>query len=246
MTRPVSNQLMDRAELKQWILRRLGAPLWKIQLCEEHVDDAIEQAVRWFAGKKGVQKLFNVQTYARQVCYDLDCEIDKVLDVAFTTNKMDLSLIFSPYTGMEEKIPYDVFAAGSSGGLYSSYVQSMQYVEMAKRILGAELEWTQIGKQLYLSPPPQSSQVMIVWAKINFTDLTILEERDHELVKRYALAKAMVDLSWIRGNFTEYTNAQGNSIGFNWDRMLDVGLAEIEKLEEEISLSGYPLGFVTG
>lgn len=245
MARTADNQLLDKAEMKQWILRRLGAPIWEIQLCEEHVEDAIEQAIRWFAAKKGQKQLFTIDTIPQQVCYDLDDCIDTVLDVAFSQQKLDLSLIFSPFTLLEEKIPYDVFASGGSGGLYSSYVQSLQYVETAKRVLSAELEWYQKNKQLYVAPVPVNARSMIIWAKINFTQLRDLTERDHDLVKRYALAKAMQDLAWIRGNYTEYPTAQG-STGFNWDRMLSWSETEIEKLEEEIMLSGFPMGFTTG
>jgi hypothetical protein len=245
VARPANNQLLDKPELKQWILRRLGAPVWKVELCEEHVDDAIEQAIRWFAAKKGQQKLFTIEVVPGQPCYELDCEIDKVLDVAFSETKLDLSLVFSPFTLLEEKIPYDVFASGGSGGLYSSYVQSLQYIEMAKRVLSAELEWTQINNQLFLAPSPTGLRTIIVLAKINFTQLQDLMERDHDLVKRYALAKAMQDLAWIRGKFGDYPGAQG-TITFNWDRMLDWADTEITKLEEEIFGAGYPMGFVTG
>lgn len=86
---------------------------------------------------------------------------------------------------------------------------------------------------------------MILWAKTNFTQLTDLKERDHDLVKRYALAKAMQDLAFIRGNYTDYPGAQGTT-SFNWDRMLSWSETEIEKLEEEIMLSGFPMGFQSG
>lgn len=245
MARPPGNKLMNREELAEWILRRLGAPFWDIELCQEHVKDAVEMAVRWFAGKKGVSKLFSIQTLPGVVEYELDCEIDRVIDVAYETHKLDLSLIFSPFTLLEEKIPYDVFASGGSGGLYSSYVQALQYIEMSKRILSAEFEWTEINDKLFISPVPPQSRTLIVWGKINFTKIEELEERDHELVKRYALAKAREDLAWVRGKYGEYPSAQGSTT-LNWDRMLDAAQQEIEKLEEEIMGAGYPMGFATG
>lgn len=245
MARPPHNKLMDRKELEQWILRRLGAPIWKVELCQEHVADAVEAAVRWFAAKKGVQKLFTIDTYPTKVEYELDEEIDKVIDVAFSEQKLDLSLIFSPFTLLEEKIPYDVFASGGSGGLYSSYVQALQYVEQAKRILSAELEWTQVRDKLFIAPPPSHHRSLIVIAKINFTKIEELMERDHDLVKRFALARAMRDLAWIRGKFGEFPGAEG-SVTLNWDRLLDWSDQEMERLNEEIMQSGYPMGFVTG
>lgn len=245
MARSPDNKLLNRAELGQWILRRLGAPVWKVELCQEHIDDAIEQAVRWFAAKKGVQGLFTINAVPNQVCYDLNGQVDKVLDVAFTEAKLDLSLVFSPFTLLEEKIPYDVFASGGSGGLYSSYVQALQYIEMAKRVLSAELEWTQVNRQLYIAPPPVRQRTIIITAKINFTQIEDLMERDHDLVKRYALAKAMQNLAWIRGKFGDFPGAQG-TVTLNWDRLLDWADTEIDRLEEEIFGSGYPLGFLTG
>lgn len=245
MARPPTNQLMTREELRQWILRRLGAPFWEIELCEDHVTDAVEQAVRWFAAKRGVSKFFQITTTSSVVEYQLDSEIDRVIDVAYETLKLDLSLIFSPFTLLEEKIPYDVFASGGSGGLYSSYVQALQYITTAKRILSAEFEWTQFNDKLFLAPPPDGARRLVVWAKINFTKIEELGERDHELVKRYALAKARADLAWIRGKYGEYPSAQG-STSLNWDRLLDESNAEIERLEEEIMGVGYPMGFCRG
>jgi len=245
MARPPGNKLMNRDELYEWILRRLGAPFWDIELCQQHVRDAVEMAVRWFAAKKGVSKLFTIRVQPAVVEYQLDSEIDRVIDVAYETHKLDLSLIFSPFTLLEEKIPYDVFASGGSGGLYSSYVQTLQYIEQAKRVLSAEFEWTEINDKLFIAPPPVDARNLVVWAKINFTQIEELEERDHELVKRYALAKAQIDLAWIRGKYGEYPSAQGTTT-LNWDRLLDTAQTEIEKLEEEIMGAGYPMGFVTG
>jgi hypothetical protein len=249
-TRPPGNKLMNSEELYEWILRRLGAPFWDIELCQQHVRDAVEMAVRWFAAKKGVTKLLFIRVQPNVVEYQLDCEVDRVIDVAYETQKLDLSLIFSPFTLLEEKIPYDVFASGGSGGLYSSYVQALQYIETAKRVLSAEFEWTEIRdgnapSKLFIAPPPADSRNMIVWAKINFTKIEELQERDHELIKRYALAKAREDLAWVRGKYGEYPSAQGTTT-LNWDRMLDAATTEIEKLEEEIMGAGYPMGFVTG
>jgi len=245
MARPPGNKLMNREELGEWILRRLGAPFWDIELCKDHVKDAVENSVRWFAGKKGVMKLFPIQAQSGVVEYQLDSEIDRVIDVAYETNKLDLSLIFSPFTLLEEKIPYDVFASGGSGGLYSSYVQALQYIETAKRILSAEFEWTEINDKLFIAPPPANSRRIIILAKINFTQIEDLEERDHELIKRYALAKAREDLAWVRGKYGDYPSAQGSTT-LNWDRLLDAATTEIEKLEEEIMGAGYPMGFCSG
>lgn len=240
--------LMNEAEMRQWVLRRLGAPLHKVELCEEHVTDAVEQARRWFSAKKGQKKQVYVSVLSSKVEYDLDAidpQIDTILDVAFTQQKLDLSLIFSPFTLLEEKIPYDVFASGASGGLYSSYLQSLQYIEMAKRILGADFEWRQDQRTLRISPIPGDARSIIMDVKLHCVKVEDLNERDHDLVKRYALAKAREDLMWILGKYGEFPGAQG-TVSLNYAILQEQIQAELEKLEEEIFLSAGPSGFLTG
>jgi hypothetical protein len=244
----VTQTLMNESELRQWVLRRLGAPIHKVELCEEHVTDAVEQARRWFSAKKGQKKQVFVSINSAQVEYDLDAidpQIDVILDVAFFEQKLDLSLIFSPFTLLEEKIPYDVFASGASGGLYSSYVQSLQYIEMAKRILSAELEWRQDQRTLRIAPIPAQAQSMILDVKLKCVKVEDLSERDHDLVKRYALLKAREDLMWILGKYSEFPGAQG-SVSLNYALLQEQIQSELEKLEEEIFLSAGPSGFLTG
>jgi hypothetical protein len=239
---------MNESELRQWVLRRLGAPIHKVELCEEHVTDAVEQARRWFSAKKGQKKQVFVTVNASQVEYDLDAidaQIDTILDVAFSAQKLDLSLIFSPFTLLEEKIPYDVFASGGSAGLYSSYVQSLQYVEMAKRILDAEFEWRQDQRTLRIAPIPESARAMILDVKVKCVKIEDLNERDHDLVKRYALLKAREDLMWILGKYGEFPGAQG-SVSLNYAILQEQIQSELEKLEQEIYDSAGPSGFLTG
>lgn len=243
---PVYQKLMNEEELRQWILRRLGGLVQKVELCEDHVTDAVEQARRWFAAKKGVKKTFAIAGLPNVVEYTLDCEIDMVLNVAFTQSKNDLSLVYSPFTLPDEAIPYSVFATGGvSGGIYSDYVQTLQYIEMAKRILSADLDWRQDGRKLFISPPPTVAIPMLVEAKVHFVNIEYLTERDHNLVKRYALACAREDLAWIRGKFDSYPGAQG-TVQLDADRLLQSAQDEKEKLEEEIAGSAGPMGFLVG
>lgn len=239
-------KLMNEDALRQWILRRLGGLVQKVELCEDHVNDAIEQARRWYAAKKGVKKIFSIAGLPNMVEYTLDCDIDVVLEVAFAESKNDLSLVYSPFTLPDEAIPYSVFATGGvSGGIYSDYVQTMQYIEMAKRILSADLDWRQEGRKLMISPPPSVAIPIMLEAKVHTVQIETLSERDHDLVKRYALACAREDLSWIRGKFDSYPGAQG-TVQLDAAVLLEAARDAKEKLEEEIAGSAGPMGFVSG
>jgi hypothetical protein len=238
--------LMNEKQLVDWILRRLGAPLVKIELTEPHIEDAIESAKRWFAAKKGVRVIRSIAIEPGRPDYVIPDEIDTVLEVAFPETNADLTLIFSPYLLIDQKVPYDVFASASSGGLYSSFTQSLQYVEMAKRVLSAEQDWRQEDRTLYLSPVPRMTGNLALFGNSSVFTIEQLKERDHDLLKRYALAQAKKDLGRVRTKYTEgFAGAHGN-VTLDGERLLDEAKEEVEALDKEIALSAYPMGILIG
>jgi hypothetical protein len=237
---------MNEAALRLWILRRLGAPIVKVELTEEHLDDAVENAKRWFSDRKGVQKLANIYQVSGKPAYELEPDVDTVLDCVFPQTNADLTLIFSPYMLIDEKVPYDVFAAPGSAGLYSTFAQTLQYVDMAKRVLSADADWHQEGRVLYVSPVPRISANMIIYYKSHQFTLDQLKERDHNLIKRYALAMAKLDLGRIRGKYPEGFNSAQGMRTLDGDKLLEEGKDEEEKLNVEICLTAYPMPVLRG
>lgn len=211
------------------------------------VDDAVEEAMRWFAAKKGVDRDLTMDLYAGQVEYKMPDDCDMVLDVAFQVSPLDISLIFAPYNiAQDEKVPYSVFSAGATGGLYSSLLQSLQYVEMAKRMINAERNWIYFPhkKILLLLPDPKGGGKVFIEYKSTCNTIEQLPERDHELVKRYALAWAKQDLGMIYSKYSTWPTAQGN-VSLNGDTLMAQARYEFEKLEDEIYESAKPMAFFT-
>ena len=241
----MTTNLMTDAQLQQWILRRLGAPFWKVELTADHLEDAIEQARRWFSAKKGVKRQMDMTFFSGIPQYKLPDQVDIVLDVSFPVNPMDISLVFSPYILQDEKVPYDVFAAPSAAGIYSSYTQTVQYVEMAKRILNAEADWRQDDRNLLIFPVPKNNGTMIMDYKAHDFTIEQLSERDHDLVKRFALACAKKDLARNRTKYAEFPGAQGMTT-LDGQQLFQEADKEFELLEKEIFASAYPMGFRVG
>jgi hypothetical protein len=203
--------------------------------------------MRWFAAKKGVDRDLTMDLYAGQVEYKMPDDCDMVLDVAFQVSPLDISLIFAPYNiAQDEKVPYIVFSAGATGGLYSSLLQSLQYVEMAKRMINAERNWIYFPhkKILLLLPDPKGGGKVFIEYKSTCNTIEQLPERDHELVKRYALAWAKQDLGMIYSKYSTWPTAQGN-VSLNGDTLMAQARYEFEKLEDEIYESAKPMAFFT-
>jgi hypothetical protein len=235
---------MTEEELKKWILRRLGSPIAKVCLDELHLDDAVEEAKRWFAAKKGVDRDITIDLFAGQVEYKMPDDCDAVIDVSFQVSPLDISLIFAPHIIADEKIPYNAFAAPSSVGLYSSFVQSLQYVEMAKRTMNAERNWMWFPykKILLCLPNPKGGGKAFVEYKSTCNTIEQLPERDHDFVKRYALAWAKHDLGIIYSKYSTWPTAQGQ-VSLNGDTLMSQAREEMEKLNDELFESAKPMPF---
>lgn len=243
---PRCNPLTEQ-DLKKWILRRLGAPVTRVCLDALQLDDAVEEAIRWFAAKKGVDKDITIDLFAGQVEYRMPDDCDMVVDVAFQVSPLDISLIFAPYNiAQDERVPYSVFTQGSSGGLYSSLLQSLQYVEMAKRMVNAEKNWIYYPhKNILLAlPDPKGGGKAIVEYKSCCSNIEQLPERDQLLVRRYALAWAKQDLGMIYSKYSTWPTAQGQ-VSLNGDQLMAQARNEMEKLEVEIYESAMPMAFFT-
>lgn len=238
-----TDRLLTESELSEWVLRRLGHPVLKVELTKEHVQDAVMQAKRWFAAKKGVERKITIKLHQGQVEYDMPEDCDAVLDVSFEVSPLDISLIFAPHIIADEKIPYNVFAAPSSVGLYSSFVQSLQYIQMAHRVLGSDTNWLFLPYEKKLLAFARRGSHAIVEYKSNLNVIEQLPERDHDMLKRYTLAVAKKDLGMIRSKYRMYPTAQGQN-HLNGEELIKQGDQEIERLEDEIFATGMPMPFI--
>jgi hypothetical protein len=243
---PRCNPLTEQ-DLKKWILRRLGSPVTRVCLDALQLDDAVEEAIRWFAAKKGVDRDITIDLFAGQVEYRMPDDCDMVVDVAFQVSPLDISLIFAPYNiAQDERVPYSVFTQGASGGLYSSLLQSLQYVEMAKRMVNAEKNWIYYPhKNILLAlPDPKGGGKAVIEYKSCCSNIEQLPERDQLLVRRYALAWAKQDLGMIYSKYSTWPTAQGQ-VSLNGDQLMAQARNEMDKLEEEIYESAKPMAFFT-
>lgn len=240
---------MDADELCLWILRRLGAPLLKVELTEEHCRDSVSIALRWFAAKKGFIRDYRLQLIPNVTEYVLPDDVDVVTEVIFPFSDYDITwpdefaMLPFGYGGGG----YGQLGQGETGGTLSSWQQVLQYTDTARRILGADPEWRQENRLLYILPRKLSPTTpkAIVYYTSNTFDLLDLNQRDFDLVRRYALAQAKLDLGRIRSKYDQYPTAQG-STGLDGNTLLGEGQQEIEVLNEEIADSAMPIGFMVG
>ncbi len=236
---------MNEEQLKQYILLYLGAPQLKVELVQEDLDQAVEQAKRWFAAKKGVKKQFRIMVAANVTEYLLPPDVDTVLDVSFSSLPTDFARIIDPLGLLDASIPYNLFPAPKAGGLFSSYAEALYYIKIAKRVTGGEFEWRQDGKTLLLLPSPRETGTVIVDYKSNIGTIDQFSERDHDLIKRWAVAWSMEKLGTVRSKYDAALTAQGQT-GLDGLRLKQEAMELMRGLDDEIAQSGFPMGFLVG
>lgn len=265
---PAQRELMDEAAIQLWILRYLGAPLVKVELTQAHLDDCIEDAKRWFTAKKGQKRILYFDVSPGVSEYTLPADVEVVLDVAFAsvggqTATQVISAGFGAGFGGVDIFGGLVMGAGgfsiaaygftytAAPGPLSSWVQYLQYLEQFGRIFSSELDWSQekIGDYVKIRLFPVQgypSGKLFVEYKSNMFTVSQLSERDHDLLKRFALVVAKERLGRVRSKYPGgYPTAQG-TVDLDGATLLDEALTEKEKLEAEIFDSGFPMGFMLG
>jgi len=243
-----SLKLRDAAGIHDWILRRLGAPQLLIELDQGQLDICVEDATRWFASKKGVVRTGTLQLQANVALYQLPEDVGHVTGLAAVEPTPDLSLALGgTFLLPEQQLPYSALGYPASGGVLSSYVQSLQYIETSRRVFGRDpdFEFDQSTGRLRVSPTPTvASRAEYTYKSDKFT-LDQLTELDHNLLKRYALAVAKEIVGRIRSKRAEHPGAQGQ-VRLDGDTLLKESADDREKLDAEILATSAPLSFLTG
>jgi len=239
---------MDREALMHWILRKFGAPRWNIELHPCQLEDAIEDAIQWFVKWKGKEEWHFTDMIAQQVEYPWPDDADAILDVVPPEQPDNFQNAFNNTPYYSQLIPYDgIRDSYSAGGPISSFVQATQYNETASRVMSRNFEW-QLDKSkrvIILSPIPPISGKMAIKYKSACFNLAELSAYDHELLKRYALASAREVLGLIRRKYSRIPGADGDQ-QLDGDQLVQEAREDMEKLDEEIRKSCYPMAIITG
>lgn len=240
------NELMTEEQIMKWILGRLGMGKVGVELTKCHLEIAIDTAKRWFVANKGQTALEKFDLIYNQVEYALPQKVEKVLEVWFPSNPLDLATVFFPFSLPDTQVPYNIWTNPQSMGVYSHYYQIMQYSEQAKRILSAEQEWQQEGRSLFIFPAKTLTGTVIYKYKSGCFTVEQLSERDHMYVKEYAFAIAMEILGRIRAKYPSGQPGANGDRALDGESLLATSAASIERLNEQIIQAGYPMGMVVG
>jgi hypothetical protein len=222
------------AEIKAYILRRLGYGIIDVELTEAQQDDVITDTKRWFAIRLGQRKIIQIPLTTATNVYILEPDVTEVLRVFLPTSHFpavdtdDFSYTYSLLFGQWR-------SPGASPLPYSDLVQRLQYLNMSKKIFSADREWdyNRDSHELIIMPRPSIVGNMLVEVWTNNIDTREFGPEDSNLFLRYGLAHAKEILGEIREKWDSIPMVGGDK-GLNGEKLLEQAKAEKEQLEKDV------------
>lgn len=230
-----------------WLARQLGCGSVNVELTESHLEDAFDDAIRWWVGRRGIKKHAVQSVSAGTQEYTMPDDCDMVLEVWFPGVQLDIIAAVNPFAFIDvDQLPvaYQSITGVPGGSFYGTFMQILQHAETARRVVSSETAWEYQKDQNLLRIFPRNHQSGIVIARYVSNTLTSETEsdefcakilvRDRDIILRYARAKAKEMLGRIRGKYVDGWPGAGGKVMLDGDVLLGESQSEIEALNEEV------------
>lgn len=241
-------QPTSRAEFKEYILRKIGAPVIQINVSEEQVDDRVDEAVSFWRDYhyNGMQ-----QVYLKHLITEQDVENgyiklpERLLGIS---NIFDFDTSISTGTGIFN-VNYQFVLnnlTDLTGYSIQNYYMTMQHLTFLQ-------EWL-VGKPL-IRYNKHVNKLFIDADKSSFVAGKYIIVEAYDIIDPDAYADVWTD-RWLQNyaavlvreqwglNLTKFTNMQlVGGVSFNGEQILSEARAEREKMEEEAINNLQPLTY---
>lgn len=253
-----------KVDVLEWVARAMGGGVVVLELCTEHFEDAFDDAVRWYIGRKGIKRRA-VQSMSPGVQeYSMPEDCDEVLELWFPGVQIDIIAAVNPYAFIDiDQLPvaYQSITGVPGGSFYGTFHQILAHAETARRVMGSEPAWEYFKDTNQIHIAPRNQRVGVALARYISTTL-IAEEpispattpindfkrlrfRHRDCILRFTLAKVKERLGRVRGKYTEMPSAGGTK-NLDGETLLGESQNEIQALNEEIVNLGEGTPFLIG
>lgn len=250
---------MTKRQLTEWIKRSLGYPSVKVELENDHLEDAIGHArqmwLKWAEGNSTQETFFTQLLSAGQYLYDMPASTLEVIDVVDSETTGGVNTLFTIENALYNAGLFNPWYG--SGYNLISFHTVLDFGEMINRYTTSNYNWKyhRYTNQIEIQPPPTSGNSLtltdgssidspgyiMVRARMihsSTTDLTT-EEINQSIygetwVKEYSLALSKISLGYIRRKFSNFASLGNQGISLDGDSLVQEGKEEKERLEERL------------
>jgi hypothetical protein len=240
-----------REQFKTWILTMLGSPLITIELHDEQlevaINNAVEEYTKFIAQEQEYMSL-DLRYYVQDVGFTLPGNVTGVFTLYDQDiNSQSVNMLFSVPNAMWNAGMWPTMLGGGamSGGSWINYEVAMQYVELSRRMVGGgfQFEFNPRTQQLKLYPDP-TRETLQGWLIIGvYTIRPEVQQYGESWCRRYALAVAKEMLGRVRSKFSGVQLLGGGTVDTS---VLEEGRSEQVALKEELKGEQMPYSFFMG
>ena len=244
--------ITSREQLKEYCLRRLGAPVIEINVDDAQVEDRIDDAVQFLAEYHfdGVEKVFLTHTITQQEYNQKFITLSNPNILSIIRVYADDGLGGSDILSARAQYTLQDFSGMIDADL-TTWTINQQRLTLIQQMLDPEksIRWNRITNILHIDTDwetelPVGEDIMFeVYSQVNPADYPDIY--DTMFLKRYSTA--LVKMQWGQ-NLSKYDGIQlPGGVTFNGKALYDEAKADAEKLEAEMRLSfELPPDFIVG
>lgn len=245
---------MTKNELRNWIKRKLGYPMVRVELHDTQIDDCImksrEEYIKWAVGNATDEVFFTVPLSAGVDTYELPSGVTEIVKVReFDTSAHGINTLFTIENYLYNQ---GVLAFLDNIGKYSmiDYHMALEFIDLLERYTPNYYSWryNKMDNTLRVRPTPDFDLNIQVGYLI--VDSFMIEGTNEETkvmpddiynylwgktwVQDYALACAKETLGLIRRKFENFSSIGGQGISLDGDALISEAKEMREKLEERL------------
>lgn len=257
---------MNKQELFDWVKRKLGYPMVRVELHESQLDDCVGKArnefIGWAAGNATEECFFTLELSAGVDEYVLPSGVKEIIKVKqFDTAGGGINTLFSAQNYMYNAGYLSFIDNLGRGGSFVDYHMALNFIDMMDRYFPDKYTWwyNNHTNKLSIRPTPELYEpgpgyIMLRSFMLKGTDEhttgPLTDEHYNFIynktwIQDYTLAEAKITLGYIRRKFANFQSIGNTGISLDGDSLISEGQQEKEKLMEDLRVEedyhGWPI-----
>ena len=238
--------LVSRKEIKRYILTSLGDPVVNVELAEEQLNEAINQAIDEYLATGAFET-----TYAQLPVDNQSSNVFDLPEDAGTVKNVVFNIPFETAAGSTQDIFSFAVYASPFGPNYTNFVHAagnlgvfFEYLQNRNRVIGNDITFKVVNNQLYVWPLPRSSPtILIEYSKNAFgiqdkdENISLSNQWGTQWIRKFSLAIAKGMLGKVRGKYSAIAGGPGSEAQtLNGTELVSESKDEVTALKEELLL----------
>jgi len=217
-------------DVRDYVKMRLGAGVIRVELKDNHIDAAGQEALRVYSRYRPLRRFIQLQLIENIHEYPIDKDVIGVYKMDWVHRQVSLAAVEDIFHRRYYEPIHDM----------DKYVNYLQYIDTLKRVLSIEPEWhfaralkDGANPILHVHAPSQANTILAMIVAVVKRPLHQIPYTHEDWIQRYALAFCKEILGRVRGKWQNLPSPGGGQ-GLDSQALLSEAQQEFQTLDQEI------------